>query len=1042
MNKERKNPTRLSSRRIFVLIGVLLLLLAAAGLAIAYSRASARKSVEDGQINRQALITPTPAPKPSPAASPDAAPSPTPTPIVIPKPVTVCFNDGLDLRASAKEVFQGAMVTFSTSGVKGGSNYGPVKYQWKSSGGKLISNGLRASLDTSEFTTQTTISVSIEAVSNDGVCRASSEAKVIRIHPQYKPPVISLEPGEVKRGDPALDANSTGAICAGDHVNLRVNTAESDLKYEWQSTDGRIIGGGNSAVFDSTGLAPGFYTVSVMAEGAKGSAFDSIPLVVSDCLPETQPRRDAECFSPDISVESQYVAEGIILIAHLKGYSPQLGKVKFDWKAESGKIFGSGAIAWFDSRSVLSNAPVEISVSARSEKGDCQTNEVRVKTSKPVYAMASAAMPPASLSSCGSFRRNDATLTERCKAELRSLAAELNRRPYCRLYVDIERANGEAEGVDLLRGKSIHDHLVYVLRVNANQVIVRPGGSSGGDQAAGLEIIDAGETPPSGPPAVIFAPQETSAPPPPIGGVIKAGAGEPRLKFQEEVKGDYPSRVETEAKETISLRFVRKLVLNPTATNSSATEGERTKVTETTNQIPGRSLETPLEQAMGEGYEPWIKATLSSSTFEAAPKNAETADWRRLDASPEILWEWTITTNSKTLVQELKAEIDVEWRPIGATKGETIRHLLWEGALKIDVDNPVLKVEQVKTATPIFSIAGLASIVVGVYPRKRRKEGEEEADEDDPGFSMMAPPPAPSVERSSEPPTIIPIRAGKNDDKTNESHDLVECSVFSPPTTPRGATIMVQVFAHLEGKSADAEKMALEFDEAARRRAVKTLSARVPRETELMFHLAISNWQISEPAQTLVWMGDAESVQFIVDVPPDCKLGAAAAKVTVSQNSVPIGQISFILKVAEQAESAKEAPVPAGDDARRYKYAFVSYASADRDKVLARVQMLEQFGIEYFQDILDLDPGDRWEKELYKNIDQCDLFLLFWSQHAKDSPWVMKEVEYALARKGADENAPPEIKPVIIEGPPIIPPPEKLSGLHFNDRLIYFFSNK
>ncbi len=103
---------------------------------------------------------------------------------------------------------------------------------------------------------------------------------------------------------------------------------------------------------------------------------------------------------------------------------------------------------------------------------------------------------------------------------------------------------------------------------------------------------------------------------------------------------------------------------------------------------------------------------------------------------------------------------------------------------------------------------------------------------------------------------------------------------------------------------------------------------------------------------------------------------------------------------------------------------------------------LSLLGIEYFQDIPDLDPGDRWEKELYKNIDRCDLFLLFWSQHTKDSPWVMKEVEYALARKGADENAPPEIKPVIIQGPPIVPPPDKLARLHFNDRLIYFFSRK
>ncbi len=143
MNREADKNTRRFSRRVFVLIGILLLLLAAAGLAIAYSRASVRKSIEEGQINPQALIAPPPDLKPAPTPSPIAAASPTPTPIVIPKPVTVCFKDRLDLRASADEVFQGAAVTFSTPGVNGGSKYSAVNYQWKSSAGKLISKRRR-----------------------------------------------------------------------------------------------------------------------------------------------------------------------------------------------------------------------------------------------------------------------------------------------------------------------------------------------------------------------------------------------------------------------------------------------------------------------------------------------------------------------------------------------------------------------------------------------------------------------------------------------------------------------------------------------------------------------------------------------------------------------------------------------------------------------------------------------------------------------------------------------------------------------------------
>jgi hypothetical protein len=65
-------------------------------------------------------------------------------------------------------------------------------------------------------------------------------------------------------------------------------------------------------------------------------------------------------------------------------------------------------------------------------------------------------------------------------------------------------------------------------------------------------------------------------------------------------------------------------------------------------------------------------------------------------------------------------------------------------------------------------------------------------------------------------------------------------------------------------------------------------------------------------------------------------------------------------------------------------------------------------------------------------------FFLFWSSAAKKSEWVLKELHYAMARNGGDEEKPSEILPVIIEGPPPVDPPPELAALHFNDRMIYF----
>ena len=95
-------------------------------------------------------------------------------------------------------------------------------------------------------------------------------------------------------------------------------------------------------------------------------------------------------------------------------------------------------------------------------------------------------------------------------------------------------------------------------------------------------------------------------------------------------------------------------------------------------------------------------------------------------------------------------------------------------------------------------------------------------------------------------------------------------------------------------------------------------------------------------------------------------------------NSVPAGRIKFRVVISARRRYDGELLKPLAEQTRHFTMAFISYASEDRTKGLARVQMLRLLGINYFQDILDLEPGQRWEKELYRHIDECDLFLLFW----------------------------------------------------------------
>lgn len=277
-----------------------------------------------------------------------------------------------------------------------------------------------------------------------------------------------------------------------------------------------------------------------------------------------------------------------------------------------------------------------------------------------------------------------------------------------------------------------------------------------------------------------------------------------------------------------------------------------------------------------------------------------------------------------------------------------------------------------------------------------------------------------------------------------KERDEVLCTVFSPLKVSPGDSFLVQVFAHLAAQARKAAALARDADPDAGRRDSAELDARVERGEELVFELTMRGLEVQEPtAMRLVWNGKPKSVKFDVRVPEDCQPKSVTGTVAVNYLSVPVASLRFKLDIVPRAQAAAgeadRARTPE-QKFKRYRYAFISYASEDRAEVLRRVQVLPLVAIEYFQDITSLDPGDRWAKKLYGEIDKSDVFFLFWSKAARDSEWVEKEVLYAIERKHGDEDAAPDIKPVILEGPPPVTPQERLRSLHFNDKMIYFIS--
>jgi len=262
----------------------------------------------------------------------------------------------------------------------------------------------------------------------------------------------------------------------------------------------------------------------------------------------------------------------------------------------------------------------------------------------------------------------------------------------------------------------------------------------------------------------------------------------------------------------------------------------------------------------------------------------------------------------------------------------------------------------------------------------------------------------------------------------------VDCTVFAPSEAHPGDSVVVQVLAHTPGEAPAAQAAAAAADAEARPGASLAIPDEVPRGSRLTFELIARGLAVHDPVQELTWLGRMAAVQFEVEVPRNAEPGRFAGKVLVAQDSVPIGQMCFALKVVAKSAPVRAEPTEAGSWSR-YRKAFISYASRDRPEVLRRVQMLPLVGVECFQDLLHLDPGERWERALYRHIDDSDVMFLFWSSAARDSEWVTREWRYGLERKGEDF-----VRPVIIEGPPIVPPPPELEGLHFNDRVLYFLA--
>lgn len=488
-------------------------------------------------------------------------------------------------------------------------------------------------------------------------------------------------------------------------------------------------------------------------------------------------------------------------------------------------------------------------------------------------------------------------------------------------------------------------------------------------------------------------------------------AGQKRM-VQDKITVERPERFLEGKEDTVKCELA--MVYGEVIPTESFQNGVATAISKPNTPEGGKA--GPLSQSFGENYTSFAQFSLESDDLDFTSESPAVQPVPA-DVGQKADWAWKVRLkDGARATASFTVRLDVVWRP-KTRGGEDIVRRVWERKfVNVPVGLPP-SVKLSKYGFPLPLSGGL--VALGVAAPLRRRRSLEELAADSPTPQLGAAGPATPEE---------------------DAGDEVTCSVFSPREASPGDSFLVQVFAHLAAQADQLPALARQSDQGAEARGSKKLDRTVERGTELSITLFMPGFEIDQPSQSFVWDGEINLVPFGVTVPEGRRPGTVVCTVSVCQSTVPIGHIKFVFRVTapgvpttpEQAE-----PAPAGDFVR-YRQAFISYASADRAEVLRRVQMLALVKLKYFQDLLDIEPGQQWEPLIYRHIDESDVFFLFWSKAARESGWVEKEVRHALSKKGERVDAPPEIVPVIIEGPPLVPPPPYLADLHFNDKFLYF----
>jgi hypothetical protein len=247
-------------------------------------------------------------------------------------------------------------------------------------------------------------------------------------------------------------------------------------------------------------------------------------------------------------------------------------------------------------------------------------------------------------------------------------------------------------------------------------------------------------------------------------------------------------------------------------------------------------------------------------------------------------------------------------------------------------------------------------------------------------------------------------------------------TVIAPGTVMPAEAFLVEVFLHSKG---DRVQLA-EWSSIAKGKRFSVGPRALELGTDIDVTVECPDIVSENATATMHWDGELGVVQFACTAPVDPTAVTLRGVVSFRVAKVVIARTHFVVALGPISQPREEVAT----EHHMIRSAFASYATADRERVLARIQGIQKIApfIEVFLDVISLRSGDDWAEVIRTEIKTRDVLLLFWSRAASASKYVETEWRTALEEHGLRG-----IDPVPLESATDVPPPAELAALHFHD---------